>query len=731
MMKPTLGLACAVLGSILLVPVATLQAQQFPFDLRVRADDRVSTVANGSSLGFGVDAVGEISTATVDVTYRGQTEAEFTGRPQLIGSSAFTFGLSKQAPITLKPNESFSVTMTFKSTSPVEAQALFAWSFVQAPATPSAPAQIGAIQLQLRGLTPNVVASYALATTGNVLRLTDGGSLVFDPTTAGQTARAVVQIANTGSGAGSIESVSVTGGQFRVLGLALLPISLAPGNALQFDLRYSPESVGEHRGRIDIQIGDSTTISAELIGSAVGSAFTYELIQETVAQPILPGQPVMLESTPVGEERSATILVQNNGSAEGSIDAIAVSGVAFSVQDLPFLPAELAPGDTLTFTLRLRPTEPGQQSGRLRIGSVIFDLAALGLGPDLLYTFSSGGSSEPLPGGGTAFFSPTPIGSVSQATFAVRNIGSREILVPSIGISGARAGFQLSGLPLLPLTLKPEESVEFGVRFAPIDGELGTARLLLGDAQFVLSGFGSEPEDLPEYRLNVPGGNLELLTQSTISLTLVDPYPVALSGALVLQADTGELADDPAVQFATGGRTVAFRIPANTTKAIFVTGDDAAAFQSGSVATTLRFRPTFATDAGFDLTPQDPLTLSLSAPAVAPAVRTLLAQRTGANSFQIVVVGHTSTRSLTKMQVMLTPVEGSNVKATVFEFDLGPSSTLWFESQTSRSFGGQFSVVTPFVAEGQVLPADLGLSSVSVTVSNGLGNSPAVSTSQF
>lgn len=730
-MRPSLGLACAVLASVLLVPAAELHAQQFPFELRVRTDDQVFTVASGSSLGFGVDAVGEISTATLDVTYRGQTEARFAGQPQLIGSSAFTFGLSQQAPITLEPNESFSVTLTFRSPGPLEAQALFEWSFVQAPASPSEPAQIGAVQLQLRGRTPDIVVSYALATTGNVLRLNDGGSLLFDPTTAGQTARAVIQIANTGSGAGSIESITVTGEEFRVLGLALLPVSLAPGSALQFDLRYSPETVGEHRGRIDIQIGDSTTISAELIGSAVGSAFTYEMIQETVAQPMLPGEPVVLEPTPVGEERAATILVQNNGNADGVIDAIAVSGTAFSVQDLPFLPAELAPGDTLTFTLRLQPIESGEQAGRLRVGRVIFDLAAEGLGPDLLYTFSSGGTSEDLLGGETAFFSPTPIGSVAPASFVVRNIGSREIRVPSVGIVGATSGFRLSSLPSLPLILQPEESVEFEIRFAPIGTELATARLLVGDAQFVLSGFGSEPEDLPEYQLSVPGGSLELLSQSAVSLSLVNPYPVALTGVLILQADTGQLADDPAVQFATGGRAASFRIPANTTTAIFSTGDDAAAFQAGSVATTLKFRLTFATEAGFDLTPEDPLTLTLSAPAAAPTVRTLVAQRTGVNSFQIVVVGHTSTRSLTRMQVTLNPAEGSNVRSTAFEFDLAPSSTLWFQSQTSRSFGGQFSVVTPFVAEGQTLPPNLGLSSVSVTISNELGDSPAVSTSQF
>ena len=55
--------------------------------------------------------------------------------------------------------------------------------------------------------------------------------------------------------------------------------------------------------------------------------------------------------------------------------------------------------------------------------------------------------------------------------------------------------------------------------------------------------------------------------QPSVTFQLVNPYPVALAGSLTLTfaPSTSSGVNDPAVQFASGGRTIDFNIPANST----------------------------------------------------------------------------------------------------------------------------------------------------------------------
>src|SRR5687767_1350829 len=110
------------------------------------------------------------------------------------------------------------------------------------------------------------------------------------------------------------------------------------------------------------------------------------------------------------------------------------------------------------------------------------------------------------------------------------------------------------------------------------------------------------------------------LSQPAITLTLKQPYPLPLNGTLTIGADSDAQTADPAVQFATGGRIVNFRIPANATQAIF---DASGAgqqirMQTGTVAGVLRLTPNFVTDGGLTLTPSDPLFLRMEIPEIAP-----------------------------------------------------------------------------------------------------------------
>src|SRR3954469_20309220 len=73
------------------------------------------------------------------------------------------------------------------------------------------------------------VTSYVLQPSGNQTAIGSGGTLTFPAINLNSSASASFIIYNSGSGAGVVNSVNVSGAAFRVSGLPLLPANLAGG----------------------------------------------------------------------------------------------------------------------------------------------------------------------------------------------------------------------------------------------------------------------------------------------------------------------------------------------------------------------------------------------------------------------------------------------------------------------------------------------------------------------
>ena len=222
------------------------------------------------------------------------------------------------------------------------------------------------------------------------------------------------------------------------------------------------------------------------------------------------------------------------------------------------------------------------------------------------------------------------------------------------------------------------------------------------------------------------------LSQPGVTLTLASGYPLALAGTLTL-AVSGNLDADPAVQFSSGGTSVPFVIPANTTSAIFAGQGPQIRFQVGTVASTITLTPTFTTQTGgIVLTPSNPATLQLTVASAAPV---LLAAQVGTVTtagFVLTLTGYSTTRSLSSAVIQFTAAQGFNFPTTQFTVNLSQVSTLWFSSTASKANGGEFSLAIPFSLQGATPPVGQTLlnaiSSVSATVSNGTGASNSIST---
>ena len=84
---------------------------------------------------------------------------------------------------------------------------------------------------------------------------------------------------------------------------------------------------------------------------------------------------------------------------------------------------------------------------------------------------------------------------------------------------------------------------------------------------------------------------------------------------------------------------------------------------------------------------------------------------------------YSTPRQLTQAVVQLTPAAGSNLQTTQLNIPLTDLAATWYKSAASSAFGSQFTLALPFTIQGDAT----GISSVSVSLVNSLGSSPAVS----
>jgi hypothetical protein len=193
-------------------------------------------------------------------------------------------------------------------------------------------------------------------------------------------------------------------------------------------------------------------------------------------------------------------------------------------------------------------------------------------------------------------------------------------------------------------------------------------------------------------------------------------YPVPITGTLRMRItpDPG-LPEDPAVQFASGGRSVGFTIPAGQTRAVFAGGGNG--LQTGTVAAAVQFEVAMSA-AGLDLTPEQGVSTLMRVDRLAPRISSLRANRT-ADGIELVIAAFATTRDITSATFRFTPAAGATFSQTEFTVDLREVAGRWFADVRSGDYGSQFTLVQPFRVSGAAV------SSVAVTLTNGQGTSQA------
>ncbi|MEK7403585.1 MAG: putative Ig domain-containing protein, partial [Acidobacteriota bacterium] len=211
--------------------------------------------------------------------------------------------------------------------------------------------------------------------------------------------------------------------------------------------------------------------------------------------------------------------------------------------------------------------------------------------------------------------------------------------------------------------------------------------------------------------------------QPSLQLSLAAAFALEITGQVTLafQPDAVNPGDDATIAFSTGGRTVAFTVPANTTRALFANQSlTEVGLQTGTVAGTITV--SFSLRAGGVTVSPAPASRSIRINRSAPVIRGVRLVRSAAG-FEVQVTAFATTRELTGAVYRFTAAPGADLRTTEVTVSLADASREWYQGSFSASFGSLFTLVQPFTVQGDVNA----FSSVSVVLTNREGDSQAVS----
>jgi hypothetical protein len=173
--------------------------------------------------------------------------------------------------------------------------------------------------------------------------------------------------------------------------------------------------------------------------------------------------------------------------------------------------------------------------------------------------------------------------------------------------------------------------------------------------------------------------------------------------------------DDPAIQFSTGGRTLSFTVPANSTATPQV------ALQTGTVAGTITVTLAL-TAGGVDVTPAGLTPITLVIAASAPTITSVSFTNSDQGQITVIVSGFSNTREVTQAEFVFSGSGAGSLRSSKVDVSASGLFTPWYSSSASDQFGSEFTYTQNF----QLSKPDAGVTGVAVTLANSVGTSGSV-----
>ncbi|MCU0228228.1 MAG: hypothetical protein MUF01_11370 [Bryobacterales bacterium] len=266
-------------------------------------------------------------------------------------------------------------------------------------------------------------------------------------------------------------------------------------------------------------------------------------------------------------------------------------GVAFILMtDASNPPGVLRGGGVYSFQVRYLPPKPQCYEAYLSVAQQTYILRGTASGRTVMFEVDTLGQRQII-NGSTSEFGNVRIGEAFTKSYRIVNNTGAGVVVAPPSLSNASGAYTLVDAPDSTRTVPNNSVYEFKVRFSPTRTGLIPASLSVDGRVINLIGEGL-PGLVPNFTLQAPGTAVDSNTQAEASIALVSAATVEVSGTLELrfEKDLTDLPDDPAIRFVEGGaRTLAFRVPAGSTQAVFgASGASVARFQTGTASGKIR-----------------------------------------------------------------------------------------------------------------------------------------------
>jgi Abnormal spindle-like microcephaly-assoc'd, ASPM-SPD-2-Hydin len=193
--------------------------------------------------------------------------------------------------------------------------------------------------------------------------------------TPGDTIATRFRVHNTGITPATFQTLSLAGVGFQITAAPSLPYILAPGGEAEFDVGFSPATIGTYTAFMLVN-----TLNITLQGTAVASA-TLSLAGSSTA--LAAGATIQFGSVTVGQSAQQKLTLSNPGSTALTVQSLTVTGTGFSGPTGLAAPLQLPPGQSASFTITFQPASGQAASGTLTVDGRAFTLAGLGLTPSL------------------------------------------------------------------------------------------------------------------------------------------------------------------------------------------------------------------------------------------------------------------------------------------------------------------------------------------------------------
>lgn len=603
----------------------------------------------------------------------------------------------------------------------------------------------------------------------------------FPSTSVGQASSIIVRVVNTSSAAitvdalyvGSAAGAAAANPNFNIVGFDTY-VTLSPygtsGDWAPAYIEFTPTVSGTSTGYLQVSVaGQSAAAISTLSGNGLSSSVSLTCIDTLLTlcdgkTPIAPNSSLTFGATSgvaVGSTYSIPFTLTNNTSNPIPVPTIAnttYSLPSFTSPNLASLPATIAPGSTVNFTVVFSPqaTAPGaatSQTAVLTIGSGTYtlqgyELVANNNDPVQVSCVYSTGQPCQGPANTVNTYSVGPNLNTLSLIFTVTNpnpVGTAfaDITLPAPPSISDTTDFTLGTATLIPtgssssgtaitagqpVTIQPGYSLTFQVTFTGASNASGTLTIGNGIA-YTLNGqpapaVGSTGSDLPGITLMcgaTPCSSQTFGSQQQVQATL-QVNTATTAGATLAISFTSLVSGvtDPAITFISPYNTpnLSFSFTPSSLSGMLGNGQPGFTFQTGTTAGTINF--TLTDSATLQ-------TMTLPAITIQPAkvqIETATAVRSDPNLI-VTITGYDNTYSAGQLSFTFYDLSGNNLTPNAIQVNAATAFKDYFFS-SSNTAGGAFSLQVTFPVTGDVTQ----VGSVTANITNSAGQSSVTSTFQ-